>query len=106
MQRTFTFTYDYKKFFGLRILIRDVNDVIAHTPLHISRHLEFIVEQGHRVNWVSGSLDSRVPGSLGPSSMSASSASEVRIVFLANQRSMRNVPVVATASRSDIVASK
>jgi len=65
MQRTFTFTYDYKKFFGLRILIRDVNDVIAHTPLHISRHLEFIVEQGHRVNWVSGSLDSRVPGSLG-----------------------------------------
>ena len=41
------------------------------TPLHISRHLEFIIEQGHRVNWVSGSL---VPGSLGhkmwPSSMS------------------------------------
>ena len=26
------------------------------TPLHISRHLEFIIEQGHRVNWVSGSL--------------------------------------------------
>ena len=24
----------------------------------ISRHLEFIIEQGHRVNWVSGSLDS------------------------------------------------
>ena len=27
--------------------------------------LEFIIEQGHRVNWVSGSLDSRVTGSLG-----------------------------------------
>ena len=42
---------------------------------NISRHLEFIVEHGHRVNWVSGSLDSRVTGSLGhkmwPSSMSA-----------------------------------
>jgi len=42
---------------------------------HISRHLEFIIEQGHRVNWVSGSLDSRVTGSLGhkiwPSSISA-----------------------------------
>jgi len=25
--------------------------------------LEFIIEQGHRVNWVSGSLDSRVTGS-------------------------------------------
>jgi len=25
----------------------------------------FIIEQGHRVNWVSGSLDSRVTGSLG-----------------------------------------
>ena len=37
-------------------------------------HLEFIIEQGHRVNWVSGSLDSRVTGSLGhqmwPSSIS------------------------------------
>ena len=32
---------------------------------HISQHLEFIIEQGHRVNWVSGSLDSRVTGSLG-----------------------------------------
>ena len=31
----------------------------------ISGHLEFIIEQGHRVNWVSGSLDSRVTGSLG-----------------------------------------
>jgi len=31
---------------------------------NISRHLEFIIEQGHRVNWVSGSLDSRVSGSL------------------------------------------
>jgi len=33
------------------------------------------MEQGHRVNWVSGSLDSRVTGSLGhkmwPSSISA-----------------------------------
>jgi len=36
-----------------------------NTFSHISRHLEFIVEQGHRVNWVSGSLDSRVTGSLG-----------------------------------------
>ena len=36
-----------------------------NTSSHISRHLEFIVEQGHRVNWVSGSLDSRVTGSLG-----------------------------------------
>jgi len=39
-----------------------------------SWHLEFIIEQGHRVNWVSGSLDSRVTGSLGhkmwPRSMS------------------------------------
>ena len=34
-------------------------------PLHISRHLEFIIEQGHRVNWVSGSLDFRITGSLG-----------------------------------------
>ena len=37
--------------------------------------MEFIIEQGHRVNWVSGSLDSRVTGSLGhkmrPSSVSA-----------------------------------
>ena len=42
---------------------------------NISRHMEFIIEQGHRVNWVSGSLDCRVTGSLGhqmwPSSMSA-----------------------------------
>jgi len=30
---------------------------------NISRHLEFIIEQGHRINWVSGSLDSRVTGS-------------------------------------------
>jgi len=30
---------------------------------NISRHLEFIIEQGHRVNWVFGSLDSRVTGS-------------------------------------------
>jgi len=39
--------------------------IIKHSlaPLHISRHLEFIIEQGHRVNWVSGSLDSRVTGS-------------------------------------------
>ena len=59
VQWTFTFAYDYYKIFGLRILLR---------------HLEFIVEQGHRVNWVSGSLDSRVTGSLGhkmwPSSIS------------------------------------
>ena len=49
----------------VRILLGDVNDVIARTPLHISRHLEFIIEKGHRVNWVSGSLDSRVTESLG-----------------------------------------
>ena len=28
-----------------------------------SRHFEFIIEQGHRVNWVSESLNSRVAGS-------------------------------------------
>jgi len=28
-----------------------------------SWHFEFTIEQGHRVNWVSGSLDSRVAGS-------------------------------------------
>ena len=27
-----------------------------NTSSHISRHLEFIIEQGYRVNWVSGSL--------------------------------------------------
>ena len=27
---------------------------------NISRHLEFIIEQGHQINWVFGSLDSRV----------------------------------------------
>jgi len=46
--------------------------VDSHTPTHKST-LEFIVEQGHRINWVSGSLDSRVIGSLDhkmwPSSM-------------------------------------
>jgi len=36
-----------------------------NTSSHISRHLEIIIEQGHRVNWVYGSLDSRVTGSLG-----------------------------------------
>ena len=49
---------------------------------NISRHLEFIIDQGHRVNWVSGSLDSRVTGSLGhkmwPSSMSGLNAVCVR----------------------------
>jgi len=30
---------------------------------NISRQLEFIIKQGDRVNWVSGSLDSRVTGS-------------------------------------------
>ena len=39
--------------------------IIKNSSSHISRHLEFITEQGHRVNWVSGSLDSRVTGSLG-----------------------------------------
>jgi len=46
------------------------------TPLHISRHLEFTIEQGHRVNWVSGSLDSRVTGSPGHSSMSVVNSTE------------------------------
>ena len=49
-----------------------------NTSSHISRHLEFIIEQGHRVNWVSGSLDSRVTGLLGhkiwPSSISGAHA--------------------------------
>jgi len=36
-----------------------------NTSSHISRYLEFSIEQGHPVNWVSGSLDSRVTGSLG-----------------------------------------
>jgi len=49
--------------------------------IHVSRHLEFIIEQGHRVNWVSGSLDFRVTGSLGhkmwPSSISAGYSTEV-----------------------------
>ena len=35
------------------------------TPQHISRHLELIIEQGHRINWVSESLDPRVTGSFG-----------------------------------------
>ena len=35
-----------------------------NTSSHISRHLEFIIKQGHRVNWVFGSLDCRVTGSL------------------------------------------
>ena len=50
----------------------------GNTSSHISRHLEFIIEQGHRVNWFSGSLDSRVTGSLGhkmwPSSISGGDA--------------------------------
>ena len=38
-----------------------------NTSSHIglSRRLEFIIEQGHRVNWISGSLVSPVTGSLG-----------------------------------------
>jgi len=36
-----------------------------NTSSRISRHLEFITEQGRRVNSVSGSLDSRVTGLLG-----------------------------------------
>ena len=37
----------------------------SHTLTHKSTFglLEFITEQGHRVNWVFGSLDSRVVGS-------------------------------------------
>jgi len=40
-----------------------VSEWLSCTPLHISQHLEFIIDQGHRVNWVSWSLDSRVTGS-------------------------------------------
>jgi len=36
-----------------------------NTSSHVSRHVEFIIKQDHWVNWVSGSLDSRVTGSLG-----------------------------------------
>ena len=32
---------------------------------NISRHLEFIIEQGHRVNWVAGSPGRWIPGSPG-----------------------------------------
>jgi len=39
--------------------------IIKNSSSHIRWHLEFITEQGHRVNWVSGSLDSRLTGSLG-----------------------------------------
>ena len=63
---------------------------------NISRHLEFIIEQGH---WVSGSLDSRVTGSLGhkmwPSSMSDTSswlgrglAARTREWMVADERQM------------------
>ena len=34
-----------------------------NTSSHVSRHSEFIIDQCYRVNWVSGSLDSRVTGS-------------------------------------------
>jgi len=48
------------------------------------RHLEFIIEQGHRVNWVSGLLDSRVTGSLGhkmwPSSISGLRGSQPSLI--------------------------
>ena len=59
-----------------------------NTSSHISRHLEFITEQGHRVNWVSGSLDSPVTGSLGhkmwPSSISGRDPSlhTIRVVSI------------------------
>jgi len=47
-----------------------------------SWHFEFTIEQDHRINWVSGSLDSRVTGSLGqvmwPSSVTE--ASYMRLV--------------------------
>jgi len=53
-----------------------------NTSSHISRHLEFNIEQSHRVNWVSGSLDYRVTGSLGhkmwPSSISGIHYSRAR----------------------------
>jgi len=51
----------------------------GNTSSHICRHLKFIIEQGHRGNWVSGWLDSRVTGSMGhkmwPSSISATFSS-------------------------------
>jgi len=59
-----------------------------NTSSHISRHLEFITERGHRVNWVSGSLDSPVTGSLGhkmwPSSISGRDPSlhTIRVVSI------------------------
>jgi len=43
-----------------------------NTSSHISRHLKFIIEKGHRVNWVSESLDSWVTGSLGHKMWSSS----------------------------------
>ena len=30
--------------------------LLLPTSSHVSRHLEFIIEQGHRVNWIPGSL--------------------------------------------------
>jgi len=57
-----------------------------NTSSHLSQHLEFIIEQGHRVNRVSGSLDSRVTGSLGhkmwPSSISAFHPSDITSLYL------------------------
>ena len=50
MQWTFPFTYDYQNFWP------------ENTSSHISPHLEFIIQQGHWVNWVSRSLDSRSLG--------------------------------------------
>ena len=67
---------------------------------NISRHLEFITEQGHRVNWVSGSLDSRVTGSLGhkmrPSSMSGTRR---RVEDRCRARSETSHGVVASGRR-------
>jgi len=43
---------------------RNSKKLDLHTPTHKSTFGVFI-EQGHRINWVSGSVDSRVIGSLG-----------------------------------------
>jgi len=48
-----------------KLLLLPMTIKLFGPPLHTSRHLEFIIEQVHRVNWVSGSLDFLVTGSLG-----------------------------------------
>jgi len=72
------------------------------TPLHISRHVEFIIEQGHRVNWVSGSLDSRVTGSLGHK-MWPSSISDTYNVTTPSRRFTRFVQVTENCKHYELV---